>query len=148
MPSANDIAAELTEREHADVQTFFVKKSFKKDERIFVEGESAPGLVLLETGNVVVSKRDQDGDDQTLAILAAPCVLGELELIVGTAANATVTVKHEATARVLPTADFDRLVNEKHGGGVKMLRNIARALGQKLMNANELYADVMTWRGR
>lgn len=136
----------MSEQEHQQIVALFEQHRFNDGEPLFSEGEPTRGLVVINEGKAMVSKQDIEGNEQTLAVLLAPTVAGELELLSSAECNATVRAKGPVVVSLLPAAAFEQLIADRSGAGVKLLRNMARALAQKLMSANELYADVMNWK--
>ena len=77
------------------------------------EGDWTTGLYIVLSGEVVVSKRSPDGPGAppvALATLRAGEVFGEMALLAGTTASATVTASRRATVLYLAREYFERLV--------------------------------------
>ena len=76
-----------------------------EDEAIVTQGERMDGLYFVTDGGLRVHV-DAGGVEQELALLAAPCLVGELELFVDAPVAATVTAIEPVSALVMPYAGF------------------------------------------
>jgi CRP-like cAMP-binding protein len=84
---------------------------FAHGERLVREGEEAPGLHLVVSGEVSVIARD--GDDRVvLETLTAGATLGEVELVLCRDANADVIAVKDTATLFLPRDDFFALAED------------------------------------
>jgi CRP-like cAMP-binding protein len=104
--------------------------------------EDAPGdsIFVLERGSVVATKRTAQGDEQALATIAGPSVIGELALIDGAPRSATVRAATTVTFYRIAVADFDALRAKNHAGAYKVLKNLALVSCERLRDTNERIA--------
>ncbi len=77
---------------------------------IIREGDEGRGLFVVLTGEVEVAKRDDSGTEVPIATLKAGDAFGEISLLRGTPATATVTAARQSTVLFLGRDYFDRLV--------------------------------------
>jgi CRP-like cAMP-binding protein len=79
-------------------------------ERIIVEGEPSAGLFLVLSGEFSVTKRDASGELIVLKVLGDGEVLGEISLVSGGPASATVTAVRKSATVFLPRPAYEELV--------------------------------------
>ena len=146
MTDATAITDGLTAEQRAQLEALFQPKAYRGDDFLLVEGQPTPGLLLIDSGRVGVSKKDMGKHEQLITELDGPAVIGELELLTGDACAATVRARSSVSARLLPRPAFEAMLDRGDGGAIRLLRNLARALGQKLEATNETYVDLAIWR--
>jgi CRP-like cAMP-binding protein len=78
---------------------------------IIREGDAGRGLFAVLTGEVEIAKRDDLGTQVPIATLRAGEVFGEIALLRGTPATATVTAARQSTVLFLAREYFERLVD-------------------------------------
>ncbi|MBI5507588.1 MAG: cyclic nucleotide-binding domain-containing protein [Deltaproteobacteria bacterium] len=86
--------------------------SFAADETIIVQGEPATGLYVIASGEVDVRIMDANGESVTVAKLGPGEVFGEISLLRRQPTTAFVIAKNTVGALVLPTTDFQQVVQE------------------------------------
>jgi signal-transduction protein with cAMP-binding, CBS, and nucleotidyltransferase domain len=83
-----------------------------KDETLLREGEPGDYLLLLLTGEVDVWKRDANGQDKKIAVVAPGTTLGEMSLIDGRPRFATCITSMPVDFAVLHRDGLNDLLNE------------------------------------
>jgi CRP-like cAMP-binding protein len=78
---------------------------------VLLEGDPGRGLYVVLSGEVDVTKAQEGDDTVLLANLKAGEVFGEIALIKGGPATATVTAARQSTILFLDKIYFQRLVN-------------------------------------
>jgi CRP-like cAMP-binding protein len=141
-----DISEGLTDAERQQLEDQLSESSHEADRVLLREGEPTPGLLLILEGSVSVGKKDMGGQEQLLTDLSAPVVVGDLELLTGEPCTATVTTTTCVRTKVLPTETFERMLEQGEKVAIKLMRNLARALGKKLEATNEMYVDLAIWK--
>ena len=111
-------------------------RGFEPEARIFDEGITTEGLVLLAEGVVEVEKQTDHGRPHTIATLSAKTVLGEIEFLSGSRASATVRAKTAASALVLPREAFQEWLDRGNSCGAKLAFNIGHVLARRLEETN------------
>lgn len=99
---------------------------------IIREGDPGRGLFVVLTGEVEVAKHDELGVEVPIATLKAGEVFGEIALLRGTPATATVSAARQATVLFLAREYFERLV-----GAVPELRAYFQRLSENRLQATE-----------
>jgi CRP-like cAMP-binding protein len=146
MPGTFAITDGLTEAQMLELEDLLVGISISPGRSLLDEGQPAPGLYLVDAGRITVQKRDMGGHQQTITTLTAPALVGELEVLTGEPCAATVIAVEPVLARLLRYAAFDQLLSRGDTGAVRLLRNLARSLGHKLLATDEVYVDMAIWR--
>ncbi|HEY3449639.1 MAG TPA: cyclic nucleotide-binding domain-containing protein [Myxococcales bacterium] len=88
----------------------FRPRTVPPGERMVVEEEPAPGLFLVMAGEMSVTKRDPGGETVSLNLLKDGDVFGEISLLSGGVASATVTAVRRSVVAILPREEFPALV--------------------------------------
>ncbi|MCY1015378.1 cyclic nucleotide-binding domain-containing protein [Pyxidicoccus sp. MSG2] len=100
----------LPESERGAMLQRFAFRALQPREKALVEGEHSPGLFLVLAGELVVQKEDPAGGVVTLGVLREGDVAGEISLLTGLRASATVEATRKTAAAFLERAAFHALV--------------------------------------
>jgi CRP-like cAMP-binding protein len=91
----------------------FQPRIFEPQERLIVQGETAPGIYLIALGEVGVVRRDPDGGEPlVLTTLGPGDVAGEVATVLRRLPNADVVALHPTVTLFLPAGDFMGLLHE------------------------------------
>jgi CRP-like cAMP-binding protein len=146
MGEALSITDGLSDEQRQRLEALLREEDYRDGQVVLEEGKPAPGLVMLSSGWVAVQKKDMGGLTQLITELKAPVIVGELELLTGDPCVASVCAKGAVQAKVLPKEAFDLLLSHGDAAAINLMRNLARALGQKLTATDEVYVDMAIWR--
>jgi CRP-like cAMP-binding protein len=100
----------LPEAQRAELLQRFAFRALAAGERALVEGEHSPGLFLVLAGELVVQKEDPEGGHVTLGVLREGEVAGEISLLTGLRATATVVATRKTATAFLERSAFRELV--------------------------------------
>lgn len=100
----------MPESERGALLQRFAFRALQPHEKVLVEGEHSPGLFLVLAGELVVQKEDPAGGVVTLGVLREGDVAGEISLLTGLRATATVVATRKTAAAFLERASFHELV--------------------------------------
>ena len=105
----------LTDDEFNQLAHIFVARSYHKNQIIFLEEETGNYMYLVLSGKVKVSKSGAGGRETILAIHRAGDFFGEMSLLDGKTAPATVSAMEDSKIISVSGADFHKylLHNEK-----------------------------------
>jgi CRP/FNR family cyclic AMP-dependent transcriptional regulator len=105
----------LTDEEFSRLQDIFVLRSYRKNQIIFLEEETGSYMYLVSSGKVKVSKAGAGGKETILAIHRAGDFFGEMSLLDGKTAPATVSAMEDAKIISVSGSDFHKYLmhNEK-----------------------------------
>jgi CRP/FNR family transcriptional regulator, cyclic AMP receptor protein len=107
--------ATLTDEEFIPLQHIFVLRAYNKNQVIFLEEETGNYMYLVLSGKVKVSKAGAGGRETILAIHRSGDFFGEMSLLDGKTAPATVSAMEDSKIISLSGADFHKYLmhNEK-----------------------------------
>src|ERR1044072_671874 len=123
---------------------------------LFRKGERGGAMYLIEGGRVRIHIKDSEGDDVTLAELAAGDFFGEMSILDGKPRSATATVSEEARLAVLSREHFHEFVGRSPEVALSMLAAITERLRQTdemlrqrvTRNLNEVEEEQQTFADR
>lgn len=114
------------------------------DHVFFAMGERNSLLFIIRSGSVKVD-RVGSAEDIPLATLRAGETFGEMSFMDGSRTTAAVTAKEPSEVFEISRDSVDRLLSAKPDLGVKLWRNFALDLKQRLTKTNEVidqYIDI------
>ncbi|MBX5482532.1 MAG: cyclic nucleotide-binding domain-containing protein [Myxococcaceae bacterium] len=103
---------QIPEADRARILSRFTFRALQPAEKALSEGEHSPGLFVVLAGELVVQKDDPSGGKVTLGILREGDVAGEISLLTGLRATATVQATRKTACAFLDRAAFDALLSE------------------------------------
>ena len=104
------------------------------------EGDPGEDLLLLEAGQVRVSRFSPNGRETVLAEVEAPTAFGELALIDGAPRAATLTATSDVRIRFLGRQTVLRLIEREPTVAIGIMRGLARMVRA----TNERLGDVLS----
>jgi CRP-like cAMP-binding protein len=100
----------IPESHRASLLKRFHFRALQPGERVLVEGEHSSGLFVVLAGELVVQKEDPTGGIVSLGVLREGEVAGEISLLTGLRATATVMATRKTATAFLDRASFSELV--------------------------------------
>lgn len=113
-------------------------RAYPAGQVLWTEGDPGTSLLVLESGQVRVTRFAGSGQEVVLAVLAAPAALGEMALIDGEPRSATVIAQRPVTVRVVPRQVFLGLLREPAA-----VQAVLKSLAGMIRSSNERYADAI-----
>jgi CRP-like cAMP-binding protein len=107
---------------------------------LFNEGDPGDALVVLEEGQLRVSRFSAGGEEAVLAVVEPPGAVGELALLDGEPRDATVTAQRPVTVRLVPRSVFIELVRREPA----LVEGLLRTLAGWVRHSNRRHADLMS----
>ena len=89
------------------------------------EGNAEDYLIVLEAGQLRVSRYTPAGGEAVLAVIEPPAAVGELALLDGAPRDATVTAQRAVTVRLVPRVVFRDLLRREPAAVEGLLRPLA-----------------------
>ncbi len=120
------------------------RRSLPPDHIFFAMGSLNSTLFIICTGAVKV-ERIGTAEDIPLAILEGGKTFGEMSFMDGSTTTAEVTATEQTEVLEISRESVDRLLDDNQGIGLKLWRNLALDLKQRLSRTNELidhYIDI------
>ncbi len=137
-----DILSDFTPPEIQLLAQKLTRTTFKKGDRIVKEGDLDRNLFLLVKGLVSVRIQLPESDrTKRLITYSAGVTFGELAFLDGSPRSADVWAEEIAEAYILSPAEFELLQEESPTIAVKLIRNIALEISERLrIRTNEVRA--------
>jgi len=120
-----------------------VKKSFKKGDFLFKEGEDTTGIYMICSGKVEINKVTPDGWNQMLAILAAGNFFGELSILENRRHEANAVAIEDTELLKLPKEEFEKLERENSILATLILKTLALVMCKNLRRMNEKFLNAL-----
>ena len=115
-------------------------RSFPEGQVLTSEGDPGESLLVLEAGQVKISRFTSSGHEVVLAIVDAPASFGELALIDGAPRSATIIAQSAVIVRVVPRMAFIALIKSDPQAAMAVLH----AVTSMVRATNERLADVLS----
>jgi CRP-like cAMP-binding protein len=140
-----ELLAGLSEADRRSVLSRMIRRSFRKGDSLFHEGDPGDSLHLIESGRIAIRGSTPGGDVVTLTILGAGESFGEQALLTEDSRRTASAVALEAVeTRVLRRRDLEEL-RASHPSIDRFLVDVlagqVRRLSQRLLEALYLPAD-------
>jgi CRP-like cAMP-binding protein len=140
---------QIPEKDRAALLGKFAFRALQSNEKALTEGEHSPGLFLVLAGELVVQKEDPAGGVVSLGILREGDVAGEISLLTGLRATATVVATRKTATAFLDRASFSELMKQfpnsrtyLEGLSDRRLKQIGEALRPaEIIDADELVVE-------
>lgn len=147
--ASSPLFAQVPEAERAAILGQFSFRALGVGERIIVEGEPVKALVLVLAGELVVQKEDPGGGVVSLSILREGDIAGEIALVKGLRATATVASSRKTAVATLGRTEFEALLKKYpkirdflDGLSDRRLRLIGEAMRPvEVLDADELVVE-------
>lgn len=110
--STSPLFAQIPEGERVGLLTRFDFKALAPAEQVITEGAPVQALVLVLAGELVVQKEDPGGGMVSLSILREGDIAGEISLLKGLRATATVAASRKTAVATLSRPNFEALLKE------------------------------------
>ena len=116
IPLFSDLSDEETER----IERIIMKKSFDRDQIVLFEEDTANYMYIVYSGKVRVVKHNKEGREHIITIHKKNDFFGEMSLLDGKTAPATVVAHEDSVIGLLSKDDFEQhlLSNEKIRGKI------------------------------
>ena len=137
--------SDLNAQECMDMVRTFSSKSLEPGAVLCEEGEPGDAMYIIEKGQVKITKKTLQGDDEELARLGDLAVVGEMTLLDGSVRSATVTAIEKTSCYTIDRKAFELLAKKLHPAAFKVIRKLALILCERLRGINvrteEFFAD-------
>jgi len=110
--TASPLFQPIPEADRGTLLQRFTFRALQAGEKALVEGEHSPGLFVVLAGELVVQKEDPNGGLVSLGVLREGEVAGEISLLTGLRATATVLATRKTATAFLARPDFNELVKK------------------------------------
>lgn len=114
-------------------------RRYPRGQVVWSEGDPGDSLLVLEQGQLRISRLTADGQEAVLAVAEAPAAVGELALLDGAPRDAAVIVQRAVVVRLLPRPAFLALLRREPAAVEGLLRTLAALV----RHGNARHADLL-----
>ncbi|GLC29539.1 Crp/Fnr family transcriptional regulator [Clostridium omnivorum] len=122
------IFSSLTVAEMVEVSMTATHKKYKKGENIYLEGEIAEKLFVINAGKVKISKLSEEGKEQIIRILQAGDFMGELSIFTNSPLKNNAEAVEATTVCTIDSKKIKELIEERPGIAIKILKELSMRL--------------------
>jgi CRP-like cAMP-binding protein len=130
--------ADLPEHVLNDIAHFSRLRYYKAGQVIYLEGEQAETLYLLESGWVKATRMSPDGREQALLFLKPGEIFGDISVLTDTPYPGTVTALEEVAVWTIDKSSLLKLINRHPNLAMAVIRR----LGERVMYFIGLIEDL------
>lgn len=120
-------------------------EEYRKEERLFTEGEAGETMYIVLSGSVSISVRTQDGAVLELAEISEGSFFGEMSIFDSAARSATCFPKSDTTVLSLNANDFYEFIQKRPAAGISIMQNMLKTTTQRLTSTGAFLSDMVTW---
>lgn len=132
-----EIFAAIDPAAAAEVAKRMVRRTFRRGQPLFHQGDPGDALYVIVDGSVAVVVSSENGDRMVLTTLHPPDVLGEIALLDGGHRSASAEAVEETVTLMLSRAAFLDLMKEHP----PLVDSLLRALGTLVRRLSEQASD-------
>lgn len=130
----------LTEEEIAEVVNLIERKSFKKGDNIFLEGDTADKLYIVNKGSIKAFRYTKEGKEQILYVMSNGDSIGELNLLKKSKYKYSAAALEETDLCVISKDNFDGLLKKYP----EIMLKILEGLHDRMDNLEDLVQNLST----
>ena len=120
----------LSKAQYEALARIGVRRSFRKGERIFSEGDEGTGFYVVVTGRVKIFKVSAEGKEQILHLFGPGESFGEVSVFTGQGFPADAVAAAQTTLLFFPRTAFIALIRKDPALALNMLAQLSRRLRQ------------------
>ena len=136
------IFSELKNKELSEVEKIVHRRTYKKTEPIINMGDPGLGMYIIVKGSVDIIEEDNTGGKNILARLADGAFFGDLALLDESPRSASAVASEDSEIIGFFRPDFLDLLYKKPKLGIKVLFALAKVIGERLRQTNDLLAQI------
>jgi CRP-like cAMP-binding protein len=129
----------LSLRELSNLLHIIHTRNYLSGEYIFYQGDPGIGLYLINEGEVVIQRTNEQGEIVPLATFFEGDFFGELALVDGEKRSASAIAKTDCRLSVIFKPDLDEYIDAYPKKGIKILQGISQIVAFRLRKVNEDY---------
>lgn len=138
-----DLFSAFTPEELAVMARSSLLVSYSADEVVFRPGDPATALYIVESGEVIISKPDEDGGEVVLAQFLQHHCFGELDFLTSTPHNARARTVEPSVLLVFPAPglSFGSLLESHPGIAARILHRFMVVMAGRIRHSNALLKE-------
>lgn len=114
-------------------------RRFPQGQILCQEGDPGDSLIVLEEGQLRISRFTANSDEAVLAVIEPPAAVGELALLDGAPRDATIMAQRAVSVRLVPRRVFQELLAQEPA----MVEGLLQTLAGLVRAGNARHADVL-----
>lgn len=118
----------LAAAEAESLQSLGRRQRYPRGSTLFVEGDRADRVTVIQDGRVKISILTPDGKEVVLAVRGRGDLVGEQGFLDGAPRSATATAMDPVDAVVIPAGEFTAFIERHSGVALVLLRMLSRRL--------------------
>ena len=134
--------SDLTAKELTEVEKIVHRRKYKKNETIIRRGDPGLGMYIIIEGSVEIVDEDEKAHKRTLAKLSDGSFFGDMALLDEDLRSASAIASVDSDVMGFFRPDFLDLIYRKPKLGIKVLLALARVIGARLRQTNELLVKI------
>src|SRR3989338_6709619 len=115
---------------------------YRGSDLVFNEGDRGDALYLIESGHVMVSKKDHHDDEEILGVLEPGEFFGEMALLDRSFRSARVTALEQTVLLVLPSEKLEQFLQHNPRAAMMIYRNYAMHLSGRLRSVSDIFKKI------
>ncbi|SCN21528.1 cAMP regulatory protein [Clostridium sp. N3C] len=119
------IFASLTPEEAIDVTSTITQRRYEKGENIYLEGDKAEKLFIVNEGRVKVVKLSESGKEQIIRVLGPGEFMGELSLFTHAPLNNNSEALETTTVCIIDGRQIETFIERRPSIALKILKEIS-----------------------
>ena len=112
-------------------------RNYLSGEYIFYQGDPGIGLYIINDGEVIIQRTDENNNIVPLATFYPGDFFGELALVDGEKRSASAIAKTDCSLAVIFKPDLDEFIEAYPRKGIKILQGISEIVAVRLRKLNE-----------
>jgi len=121
--------------------------SIPKGKTLFCQGDNTVFMILIQEGRVDIRKEGHGGEAQTIAIVGAGQVIGEMSLIDGGTRSATAIASEPTRAFILTESNFNAIRKQEPGLWGALLVRFIKTITRRLRRSSGQFVDILAEHG-
>ncbi len=116
---------------------------YAQNEYIFYEGDPGIGLYIVRSGEVVITRNDENNEQKELARLGKGDFFGELAMLDNEIRSASAIAVTETTVTVIFKPDLEEFIEKYPSKGIYVLKGLAEIIAVRLRTLNKEYTEIL-----
>ena len=113
--------AELPEGQLTNIARIVLRRTYRRGEIIFLEGDEGNGFYIVEAGQVKIYKLSSEGKEQILHLFGPGESFGEVSVFTGQGFPANAKANMTSTCLFIPRSDFVEIIRQDPALALNML---------------------------
>ena len=132
----------LTMGELVRIERVLHERHYSSGEVVFNEGEPGAGLYIVKKGEISIRKKVPGGDGLQLALIPERSFFGELALLDEIPRSASAIAVTQSILYAFSKPDLEHLLERNQRLGIKIILNLSKLLGRRLVKSNDNFEKV------